>query len=320
MPDALAAFGKLGIAFPEEDSFPFRGIRFAGEGVAVDAAFPRGRGLGVRRPTLHALLVEHAQRAGVTLLWGTAISGVENGVVRAGAAAFHTRWVIGADGVQSRVRRWAGLDRSTRFSQRFAFRCHYRVAPWTANMEIWWGPACQLYITPVTADTVCVALISRQALLRPELALPLFPEVVRKLEGARTIGRERGAVSVTRRLRAVCTGSTALVGDASGSVDAITGEGLCLAVKQALALADALEAGDLRGYQAEHRRMARRPAFMADFMLLLDRYPRLRRRALRALAANPQLFARMVATHVGEIDPLRFAGTTAALGWRILTR
>jgi flavin-dependent dehydrogenase len=47
----------------------------------------------------------------------------------------------------------------------------------------------------------------------------------------------------------------ALVGDASGSVDAITGEGLCLLFQQAVALAAALEAGDLALYQAEHRRI-----------------------------------------------------------------
>jgi flavin-dependent dehydrogenase len=111
----------------------------------------------------------------------------------------------------------------------------------------------------------------------------------------------------------------ALIGDASGSVDAITGEGLCLAFRQAVALADALEAGDLRLYQAEHRRLARRPAFMADFMLLLDRLPYLRGRALRVLSRNPHIFERLLAMHVGELPLPQFGATAATLGWRLIT-
>jgi hypothetical protein len=60
--------------------------------------------------------------------------------------------------------------------------------------------------------------------------------------------------------------------DASGSVDAITGEGLCLAFQQAIALASALETGNLDAYQAEHRRLLRRSAFMAALMLSLNEF------------------------------------------------
>ena len=65
---------------------------------------------------------------------------------------------------------------------------------------------------------------------------------------------ERGAVTVSRRLRRVFRGSTVLVGDASGSVDAITGEGLSLSFHHAVALSEALCRGRLAPYQAEHSR------------------------------------------------------------------
>jgi flavin-dependent dehydrogenase len=111
----------------------------------------------------------------------------------------------------------------------------------------------------------------------------------------------------------------ALVGDASGSVDAITGEGLCLLFQQSVALAAALEAGDLSLYQAEHRRIGRRPEWMADLMLLLDRRRRLRARAIRAFAGRPNLFAGMLAMHVGEQSSVDFLANGLALGWRMLT-
>ncbi len=105
------------------------------------------------------------------------------------------------------------------------------------------------------------------------------------------MSEERGAVTVMRRLRRVYRGRTALIGDASGSVDAITGEGMGLAFRQALALADALVADNLDQYQAAHRRLARRPAFMAQLMLMLDRFPRLRPRVLRSCSPRSPSFS-----------------------------
>ena len=186
-------------------------------------------------------------------------------------------------------------------------------------MELHWGRRGQLYVTPVGSDEVCVALISRDPSLRLDEALTDFPEVVWKLREAPHGSIERGAVSVTRKLARVTNGRVALIGDASGGVDAITGEGLCLAFKQAELLADALVAGDLREYQRGHRALARRPALMADLMLLLEHRHELRQRVMRAFQIEPKLFARMLATHVGAVSMLDLAGNGLALGWKLVT-
>jgi hypothetical protein len=102
-------------------------------------------------------------------------------------------------------------------------------------------------------------------------------------------------------------------------VDALTGEGLCLLFQHAAALARALEAGNLALYEAEHRRMGRRPEFMADLMLLLDRRDRLRSRAIRAMSGAPRLFRAMLAMHMGEISLPAFLTNSLYLGWRMLT-
>ena len=114
-------------------------------------------------------------------------------------------------------------------------------------------------------------------------------------------------------------GNVALVGDASGGVDAITGQGLYLAFSQALALADALEAGELEQYEAAHHRLSRRPAFMAQLMLLMDGRPRLRRRVMQTLADEPRLFARMLAVHGGSASAVDCAVNGLRLGWRLVT-
>ena len=186
-------------------------------------------------------------------------------------------------------------------------------------MEIHWGDACQFYITPTGAREVCVVVISGDSHLRLDDALPRFPELAARLDGAPRVTPERGAISATRRLERVTRGHVALIGDASGSVDAITGEGICLLFQQAAALGDALAAGNLASYEARHRQLRKRPARMADLMLLLDRRTGLRRRAVRALAAHPDLFARMLAMHVRGDPLVSYFVNTFSLGWRLLT-
>ena len=300
MPDSFAALRGLGVVLDDiEQSFPFRGIRFHGAGVSVAAVFPEGQGIGVRRTRLHEVLIERARQAGVSMLWGTRVNGVSVGNVSLDGGVVHTRWVIGADGQNSRVRHWADLDAARHESARYGFRRHYRVAPWTDYMEIYWGSGCQMYVTPVSPQEVCVALISHDSHLRFASALPRFPELYFKLKRASTSTAERGSVTVSRRLRQVYRDQTVLIGDASGSVDAIAGEGMSLSFHQSLALADALVDDDLEAYQEAHRRLMRRPALMAGLMLSLDRFPWLRPLALRGMAFQPVVFEKLLAVHVG---------------------
>ena len=320
MPDALAALERLGVAIGPDQSAPFRGIRFVDDVDSVEANFPVRRGAGIRRIRLHQLLLDRANEVGVRMLWGQRVSGISRGGASISGQEIPCRWVIGADGQDSRVRCWAGLESARHESVRFGFRRHYRLAPWSDYMEIHWGPGHQMYVTPVGPEELCVALITRDSRLRLDDALPCYPELARRLPGVVGLTAERGAVTISRRLRGIVRGSTVLVGDASGSVDAITGEGMCLSFRHAIALADALAIGDLRSYESAHRRLGWRPAFMCRLMLSLDRSSWLRRRAIRALSSHPEIFSNMLAMHVGECSFADFlSGAMLPLGWHILT-
>jgi flavin-dependent dehydrogenase len=319
MPDGLAAARSLGLDLSDTGGHSFDGIRFVHGETSVEARFPNGQGLGLRRTGLHSLMVDHAIQAGVKLSWGVRISGISPEGVIAGDRLVRARWIAGADGGHSPVRRWAGLDACHHESHRFGFRRHYRVAPWSEFMEVHWGESCQLYITPVSSGEVCVVLITGDQHQRLDDALPQFPQVQRRLAHGAATNLQRGGVTASRRLKSVCRGNVALVGDASGSVDAITGEGLCLLFQQSVALASALEKGDLAGYQAEHRRIGRHPEFMADMMLLLDQRRRLRSRTLRALAREPGLFAKLLAMHTVRFSAANLITSGLSLGWRMLT-
>lgn len=319
MPDGQVAARWLGLRLDTAEAYPFRGIRFRDGDSSVEARFPDGYGIGMRRTVLHRLMVQRAEEAGVNLNWGVRVNGIRANGVDVSGEFVRARWIVGADGGNSPVRRWAGLDACVRESRRFGFRRHYAVEPWSEYMEIHWGGNGQIYITPVGAREVCVVLISRSQRLRLDDALPHFPDVARRLAGTGAGSLERGGVSTSRRLRHVARGNVALVGDASGSVDAITGEGLCLLFEQAVALGAAMASGDLGLYESAHRRIGRRAELMGRLMLLMDGRNRLRGRAMRAFAAQPRLFADMLAMHVGRLSTTQFIANGVSLGWQMLT-
>jgi flavin-dependent dehydrogenase len=101
-------------------------------------------------------------------------------------------------------------------------------------------------------------------------------------------------------------------------VDAITGEGLCLAFRQANLLGECLADGDLARYQRGHRALIRRTALMARMMLFMARHPHLRQRTMQVFQSRPHSFARMLAMHVGEGSARDHISSGIALGWELL--
>ena len=345
MPESLAALETLGVSIAPHEGFRFRGVRFAQHRGArfsapsrtlpattlacaadplprsteVTSDFPHGFGIGLRRPLLHEKLVVRAEQCGVQLLWKSPVTALDAQGATVNGRTISARWIVGADGQGSRVRKWAGLEKARSSAQRYANRRHYRVTPWSDFVEVYWSGLVQAYVTPIAAQEVCVVLIGDHLQeVEFDRALHALPQLRERLRGAELASRERGAVTVSRSLRNVQRANVALIGDASGSVDAITGEGLRLAFRQAFALAAAIESGNLASYQRRHRQLERRPMAMARLMLLLGRYSSLRNRVLDSFASRPELFAKLLAFHAGEATPAQFLSAGAALGWRLL--
>ena len=320
MPETQDALKRLGVELPAGIGWTFRGIRFLHGERVVSADFPSGQGIGVRRPVLHELLVRVAERCGVRLLWKTPVVGIETGGMRLRDRVIQARWIIGADGGASRMRNWAGLDGTVRRTQRMASRRHYRVRPWSEYTEIYWAQRAQAYVTPISADEICIVLVGDHA---PDIkfddALTELPRLRGRLAGAGISSRERGVVTVTQRLNRVARRNLALIGDASGGVDAITGEGLRLAFRQAAALADAMEVGDLDEYQRAHRALQRRPLWMGQLMVQLGRRESVRTRLMRVMCQHPKLFARILAIHGGSPISFEIVSTGAHLGWKLFS-
>src|SRR5258708_2349715 len=129
MPDGLAALAKMGVTLENLETGVFRGIRFIENGESVEAVFPQGVGHGIRRILLHDRLHYRAAALGVQFCWATPVLSADRGVVQAGSKSIRCRWVVGADGINSRIRKWSGLQAGRRLCRRIGMRHHYSSRP-----------------------------------------------------------------------------------------------------------------------------------------------------------------------------------------------
>jgi menaquinone-9 beta-reductase len=319
LPDSQAALGQLGVAVTAVDGYPFRGIRFIEGRRSVEGDFPAATGFGVRRPILQKLLIDRAEQLGVRMNWGVKGIGVQRGKLYVEGAPVRADLIVAADGHNSMLRHTAGLDNAVRSSRRYAYRRHYAMAPWSEYLELYWGNGFQIYVTPVSSREICVALMSRERKLRLDEGVARLPEIGKRLAGQRVSSREMGAVTVWRKLRRVTREGFALAGDAAGSVDPITGEGLRLAFQGATELASAVEAGDLRQYERAHARMRKRTDVMARILTRLGDFPVLRQRVMAALVLRPDVFESMLGIHVAAATLFDFKPSQLlAFGWQLL--
>jgi menaquinone-9 beta-reductase len=227
------------------------------------------------------------------------------------------RMLVAADGLSSPLRCKEELDVPPRGEPRFGLRRHFRRAPWSRSIEIHLAKDVEAYITPVSPDCIGVAFLwsesnrERRSLERAPKAgsdglsrgrwdalLQRFPVLGARLNGALPCSRIRGAGPLERASSARTRHRFALVGDAAGYVDAITGEGISLSLLSSMCLAhvlpDALCRGATRAalapYERDFARLFGRYAVATRGVLAVVRRPRLRRSVLRTFHRFPGSF------------------------------
>ncbi|WP_347882083.1 FAD-dependent oxidoreductase [Amnibacterium sp. CER49] len=288
MPGALEVLDRLGIEVP---GAPIRGFRYADERVVAEHRFRGPAGRGVRRPVLHAALAAALSAHGVPLLRAR-VERLEQDARGVDVAGIRARYVAGADGLHSTVRRLAGLEGRAARRPRYGLRRHWPVTPWTDLVEVHWRPGFEVYVTPVGPAEVGVAVLGARGLDLTTAVAACAP-VAERLAGARPADAVRGAGPLRQRSTARVRGRIALVGDAAGYVDALTGEGLAVGFASARALVAAVAADDLASYERAWRRTARAQRLVTEGVLRLATSP-LRRAVVPIARAVPPAFGTAV--------------------------
>ncbi|MEU8174896.1 NAD(P)/FAD-dependent oxidoreductase [Microbispora hainanensis] len=304
MPTGAAALADLGVAVP--DGRPFRGIRYVDGPHRVQAEFRDGPGLGVRRTALHTALALRARDLGVRVVPGRvdAVHATDEGVrahVTGGPEPYDqepcgrevgARWLVAADGLHSPIRSRLGLGLPSGGPRRYGLRRHYRVTPWTDFVEVHWAPGGEAYVTPVGDDLIGVAVLSSERRTYDE-HLARFPGLLARLDGPPTTP-VRGAGPLRQRVRRRVAGRVLLVGDAAGYVDALTGEGISLALLSAHALVACLRTGRPEDYEAAWRRLSWRSRLLTAALVGARRHAPAARMIVPAARRLPAVFGAAV--------------------------
>jgi flavin-dependent dehydrogenase len=289
MPEALARLHAVGV---DPAGLDFHGIRYISPGAVAHARFRTGPGRGVRRLELHTALCARAQELGVRFV-DDRVSAVAQGEDWVEVGGQRGRYLVGADGLHSTVRRALGVGLPASGPQRFGVRQHFDVRPWTDLVEVYWLDDAEVYVTPVGTSTVGIAVLGG-APLHLAATIARIPALASRLAAAAPASDLRGAGPLRQRVRTRVVGRTLLVGDAAGYVDALTGEGLRVGFAEAEAAVDAVVAGSLDSYEQEWRRITRSYRWLTGGLLWTASRPRLRPMIVPAAQALPPVFSRIV--------------------------
>jgi flavin-dependent dehydrogenase len=258
----------------------------------VDHHFGGAGGRGVRRTTLHTSLSARAAELGVDRV-DTKVDALEQDGAGVTAAGIRARYLLAADGLHSTVRRLTGLERPVaRRARRYGLRRHYAMAPEGDLIEVYWTKSVEAYVTPVGDDLVGIAMLGPQG-TDFDRALAEIPELAARVAGREPASDLRGAGPFRQRTTRRSLGRVMLVGDASGYVDAITGEGIRVGLAQARAAIDCVEADDAGRYEREWSRRTRDFRVLTAGLVAAANSP-LRSRIVPAAAALPGVFGAVV--------------------------
>jgi flavin-dependent dehydrogenase len=325
MPAGVAVLQRLGLDAAIGGA-PFAGVRYHGFGLQIGAAFPdASQGRGQRRLRLDAALFEAARTTpGVDTCQGAAVDGLlfsgdRVAGVTAGGQSVRARLVVAADGPRSLVRRQAGLDGRARRSPRLGLRAHFRLAagkPVPPLVEVFVAAGREIYVTPLPDGQVAVAALTAEHDGNARALFPRWtaehPALAALLEGAEQITELAGQMPLESRARAGVRPGLALIGDAAGFIDPVTGSGMAQALVSAELLATQVARAPgvldaawerLEEFDRRRRLLLRDGALLTRVVLALASRPALARPTLRLMHARPSLYQHLVAV-AGGVRPL----------------
>jgi len=282
------------------------------------ARAPIAHGWAIRREVFDAALLDNARSAGVRVLEGVRVRSVRRDStgrvlgVDARAADGSTlqvgaRWTIGADGLRSRVARDLGVQRDDPRLRRMALVTRFAGASLQRLAQVHFFADGYFALAPVDGGLVSVNLVlsmdafEREALPRDrafEAWVERVPEVRERLAGAERVDPVRGVGPMSMRTTQQTFDGAALVGDACGYADPMTGEGVFFALKGASMLAaslrdalasDTVERAQLAPYLRGRAKEITPRARVCRWMVQALHRPTLARAAFRWLEARPGL-------------------------------
>ena len=254
-----------------------RGLRFVAAGVSVEADFPEGFGLVVRRDRFDAWLFEKAAAT-------PNVDARMETPYRSGGE----RFIVGADGRHSTFHRRLRAQRPAR--RRVGLSAHaVGLGGAGDRAEVFYHPDGELYLAPTGGGEMLIAALFHQERFRRDGLTHLLnstPELRDRAAHLEWTTPALAAAPLGLHVPQVVDGDLLLIGDAAGAPDPITGDGIALALTSVRHAADAIVLGDLDSYQRTRLALGRTADRLARVLLALSRAEG---PAARALLRRPSL-------------------------------
>ncbi|MFI5801423.1 NAD(P)/FAD-dependent oxidoreductase [Streptomyces sp. NPDC051561] len=291
-------------------------------------------GYNIRRSVLDPLIRRRAaDTPGVELLLGHQVTGlVKEGGRIAGVRAWtpegereiRARLVVGADGKDSAVAKFAGVAATTYENGRFGYLAHYRDLPLPRGISHTWFLEPDMAYAFVNDDGVTVMAVLPDKKRLPDFREDLegsFLDFVRRLpeappiESAERITQFTGSVNYPLVTREATAPGLALIGDAALTGDPLWGVGCGWALESAKWLAQAVAPavrarGDvdksLLVYARRHRRQLRGHQAMAVDFAKSRRFNPMEQLIFSAAARDARMARHTHRFASRLIGPLRF--------------
>lgn len=284
MPAAVAALEEMGI--DHSAMHRLDGIRYVDRDKIATCRFPDGPGIGIRRTELHAVMLKRATELGAETIKAK-VNGFCDRGTHVEVAGKVVRFLVGCDGLKSRVRSLLGQSHGRRRPLRFGLRQHYQMQA-QSFVEVYWQQDFELYVTPVSRDVVNIAVLFERG--RPfKSFLKEVPALYGRLGEA--LSPVLGAGPFEQERFVPESGRVYLVGDAAGFLDPITGEGNFLAMAAARTLVSCIADGNPQQYHAKYFALTRDYWVLTSLLLSLSRCSSTRSRIVPTLHRYPRLFS-----------------------------
>jgi flavin-dependent dehydrogenase len=235
---------------------------------------------------------------------------------------WYATWTIAADGVRSTTARELGVQRRIGWLDKFALTSHFAGVPELATAELHVFPGGYFAAAPVGEDRFSLNLIVDRGRLRQRVGdwdgffaehLERVPELHERMQGATRVAPVRGTGPLAFRTDRQTFDGAALLGDACGYIDPMTGEGIYFALRGAEVLATELDAAlharstqarDLAAYVRARRREIGPRLVLSKLLQRGVRHPAIARKVLSTLQTWPGIADLLVST-AGDYVPLR---------------
>jgi flavin-dependent dehydrogenase len=254
-----------------------RGLRFVAGDVSVEADFPEGYGLIVRRDRFDAWLRDCAAATpNVDLRMGT--------FYRPGGE----RFLVGADGKRSIFHR--RLPARPSMPRRVGLSTHVGgLVGLGDRVEVFFHPDGEVYVAPTGGGEALVSALFFESSFRRDgirYLLDAIPELRARASRIERTAPTFACAPLALHVPRLVDEGLLLIGDAAGAPDPITGDGIAMALVSAQPAAAAIVTGDLAAYERARLEMGRTADRLARLLLTI---PRAGGRAARALLRRPAL-------------------------------